>query len=59
MPAVRLPAETYYVSVDKAVLRGAMDKIEEQFRDLLANGAQAAGLPEGLYAAGQHLNPIN
>ncbi|MCO6003394.1 hypothetical protein NE236_00180 [Actinoallomurus purpureus] len=57
MPAVRLPAETYFVSVDTPVLRGAMERIEEHFRDLLENGAQAAGLPEGCYAAGQYLIP--
>lgn len=59
MRAVRLPADTYYVSVDKPVLRGAMANIEGQFRDLLDNGAQATGLPEGTYAAGQYLNPYS
>jgi hypothetical protein len=57
--AVRLPSETYYVSVDKMVLGASMGRIEEQFRDLLENGAQDSGLPEGCYAAGQYLNPIN
>jgi hypothetical protein len=34
-----------------------MARIEERFRDLLENGAQANGLPEGCYAAGQYLIP--
>jgi hypothetical protein len=57
MPAVRLPADTYYISVDKTVLSGSMGKIEEHFRDLLENGAQAVGVPSGRYAAGKYLNP--
>jgi hypothetical protein len=36
-----------------------MKNIEGQFRDLLENGAQAAGLPDGTYAAGQYLNPYS
>jgi hypothetical protein len=36
-----------------------MSKIEDQFRDLLEHGAQAAGLPDGTYAAGQYLNPYS
>lgn len=57
MPTVRLPADVYYVSVEHAVLGSSMGKIEEQFRDLLENGAQAQGLPEECYAAGQYMNP--
>ena len=36
-----------------------MNRIEEQFRDLLENGTQAVGIPQGFYAAGQHLNPYS
>lgn len=56
---MRLPADTYYVSVDHGLLSTGMKKIEEQFRDLLQNGTQASGLPEGYYAAGQYLNPYS
>jgi hypothetical protein len=59
MDPVLLPSASYYVSVDGPVLRTAMARIEEQFRDLLENGTQAEGLPDGLYAAGQHLNPYS
>ncbi|MEV7006704.1 hypothetical protein [Streptosporangium sp. NPDC051022] len=59
MPAVRLPADVYYVSVEHAVLGAAMERIEEQFLDLLENGTQAQGLPNGCYAAGQYMNPYS
>lgn len=57
MTPVSLPTESFYISVDEKVLRWAMARIEEQFRDLLEKGVQARGIPPGLYAAGQHLNP--
>lgn len=59
MPPVLLPSTSYYVSVDRRVLQEAMLRIEEQFRDLLENGAQAQGVPAGVFAAGQHLNPYS
>jgi hypothetical protein len=59
MPPVLLPSTNYYVSVDRRVLQDAMQRIEEQFRDLLENGAQAQGVPPGIFAAGQHLNPYS
>jgi hypothetical protein len=59
MAPVKLPSTSYYVSVDGLVLQTAMARIEEQFRDLLENGNQARGLPDGMYAAGQHLNPYS
>ncbi len=59
MTPVSLPTENFYVSVDEKVLSWAMSRIEEQFRDLLDNGTQAAGIPLGVYAAGQHLNPYS
>ncbi len=59
MRPVALPTENFYVSVNEKVLQWAMTRIEEQFRDLLENGTQAAGMPEGIYAAGQHLNPYS
>jgi hypothetical protein len=59
MPPVLLPSSSYYVSVDRKVLREARLRIEEQFRDLLENGAQAQGVPDGILAAGQHLNPYS
>jgi hypothetical protein len=59
MPPVLLPSTNYYVSVDRPVLQDAMRRIEEQFRDLLENGAQAQGVPRGIFAAGQHLNPYS
>jgi hypothetical protein len=57
VPAVRLPAVNYYVAVDRPLLRSAMTRIEEQFRDLLKKGVQSAGIPDGHYAAGQYLEP--
>jgi hypothetical protein len=59
MTPVSLPTEKFYISVDEKVLNKAMSRIEEQFRDLLDNGAQAEGVPPGFYAAGQHLNPYS
>lgn len=59
MNPVLLPSSSFYVSVDSQVLQWAMDRIEEQFQDLLENGAQAQGIPPGIYAAGQHLNPYS
>lgn len=59
MTPVSLPTENFYVSVDEKVLHWAMARIEEQFRDLLENGAQAQGIPPSVYAAGQHLNPYS
>lgn len=59
MRPVLLPSTSYYISIDSQVLREAMLRIEEQFRDLLEDGAQAQGLPPGMYAAGQHLNPYS
>lgn len=59
MTPVALPTESFYVSVDEKVLHWAMTRIEEQFRDLLENGAQAQGIPSSVYAAGQHLNPYS
>ena len=59
MTPVALPSERFYVSVDEKVLLWGMARIEEQFRDLLENGAQAEGVPPGVYAAGQHLNPYS
>jgi hypothetical protein len=59
MTPVSLPTENFYVSVDGKVLNWAMNRIEEQFRDLLENGTQAVGIPQGFYAAGQHLNPYS
>jgi hypothetical protein len=59
MAPVLLPSPSYYISADGLILRIAMGRIEEQFRDLLENGAQAKGLQHGIYAAGQHLNPYS
>ena len=59
MTLVALPTQNFYVSVNEKVLEWAMTRIEEQFRDLLENGTQAGGMPEGVYAAGQHLNPYS
>ena len=59
MAPVLLPSPSYFVSVDGLALRTGMARIEEQFRDLLENGNQAQGLPGGMYAAGQHLNPYS
>jgi hypothetical protein len=59
MQPVLLPSASYYFSVDREVLRAAMARIDEQVRDLLQNGAQAQGVPPGIYAAGQHLNPYS
>lgn len=59
MDPVILPSSNFYVSVDRQVLQWAMERIEEQFRDLLEHGAQAQGIPAGIYAAGQHLNPYS
>lgn len=59
MEPVLLPSSSFYVTVDRAVVQWAMDRIEEQFRDLLENGAQSQGIPQGVYAAGQHLNPYS
>jgi hypothetical protein len=59
MTPVSLPTESFYISVDEKVLQWAMARIEEQFRDLLENGSQAQGIPPGVYAAGQHLNPYS
>jgi len=59
MAPVLLPSPSYFVSVDALALRTGMARIEEQFRDLLENGNQARGLPSGMYAAGQHLNPYS
>jgi hypothetical protein len=59
MPPVLLPSTSYYVSADRRVLREAMLRIEEQFRDLLENGLQAQGLARDVFAAGQHLNPYS
>src|SRR5450755_1345389 len=59
MQAVLLPSASYYVSADRSVLQGAMLRIEAQFCDLLENGAQAQGVPAGVRAAGQHLNPYS
>jgi hypothetical protein len=59
MPPVLLPSTSYYVSADRRVLREAMLRIEEQFRDLLENGVQAHGVPRAVFAAGQHLNPYS
>jgi hypothetical protein len=59
MQPVLLPSTSYYVSVDRRVLQEAMARIEEQFRDLLENGAQAQGIPAAVFAAGQHLNPYS
>jgi hypothetical protein len=36
-----------------------MSRIDEQFLDLLKNGTQTEGIPDGFYAAGQHLNPYS
>lgn len=59
MQPVLLPSSNFYVTVDRQVTQWAMDRIEEQFRDLLDNGAQSQGLPHDVYAAGQHLNPYS
>lgn len=59
MDPVLLPTSNFYVTVDRQVLQWAMGRIEQQFRDLLENGAQARGVPAGIYAAGQHLNPYS
>jgi hypothetical protein len=59
MQPVLLPSAAYYISVDREVLHAAMVRIDEQVRDLLQNGAQAQGVPPGIYAAGQHLNPYS
>jgi hypothetical protein len=57
MAPVLLPSPSYFVSVDGLALRTGMAGIEEQFRDLLENGAQAQRLPDQTRAAGQHLIP--
>jgi hypothetical protein len=59
MRPILLPSTNYYISADSRVLKEAMLRIEEQFRDLIEDGAQAQGLPAGMYAAGQHLNPYS
>lgn len=59
MEPVRLPSANFYITVDPSVLQWAMDRIGTQFRELLESGAQAEGMPNDVYAAGQHLIPFS
>jgi hypothetical protein len=59
MQPVLLPSSNVYITVDYEALQWAMDRINANFLDLLENGAQALGIPEETYAAGQHLNPYS